>query len=271
MNCNIRTSDGVRIAVFDPNPRGKEVVLLVHGWPLSHKIFEYQENLLLCRGYRVISIDLRGFGDSEMPAEGYDYDRMARDIFEVVRRLGLKCFVLGGFSMGGAIVLRYMRLFQGYGVKKLMLFAAAAPCWTRREGFPYGMTREMVDKMICQILEDRPQFAHTFAHEQLLACPHSEAVKNWFEDIALSATMHGTVMTAISLRDEDGRKDLCAVQVPTAIFQGNRDVVVPRELTMYQYTHIPGAVMYELCNSGHGMMYDEQEIFNHYMMEFLNC
>lgn len=269
MNGNIKTSDGVKIAVFDPNPSGKETVFLVHGWPLSHKIFEYQEHLLLCQDYRIITIDLRGFGNSEMPAEGYCYDRMARDVYEVVRQLGIKSFVLGGFSMGGAIVLRYMRLFRGYGVKKLMLFAAAAPCWTRREGFPYGMTKEMVNKQIRQIEEDRPQYVHTFTHQQLLATSHSESVKNWFEDIALSATLHGTVKAAISLRDEDGREDLNAVRVPTAIFQGNRDVIVPQELTMYQYHYIQGAVLYQLCNSGHGVMYDELERFNDYMMEFL--
>lgn len=269
MDYNIRTSDGTKIAVYDPNPAGKETVLLIHGWPLSHKIFEYQEALLLNQGYRIVTLDLRGFGNSQMPASGYCYDRMAGDIYDVIRKLGLCNFILGGFSMGGAIILRYMRLFQGYGVKKLMLFAAAAPCWTRRPGFPYGITKEMVDRMMCQISADRPQFAYTFSHEQLLACPHSEAVKNWFEGIALSSSMYGTLQTLYSLREEDGRKDLCAVHVPAAVFQGNRDVVVPNELTMYQVQHIEGAVLYQLCNSGHGVMYDELEQFNRYMMEFI--
>ena len=83
--------------------------------------------------------------------------------------------------MGGAIALRYMRLFNGFGVDQLVLLAAAAPSWTKRPGFPYGMSREYVDRLINQAATDRPQLAWTFSHEQLFASPHSEAVKDWFE------------------------------------------------------------------------------------------
>ena len=80
----VRTNDGVKIAVYDLNPTAAETVFLVHGWPLSHRIFEYQETALTCQGYRVVEIDLRGFGSSDAPACGYTYDRMADDIYAVV-------------------------------------------------------------------------------------------------------------------------------------------------------------------------------------------
>lgn len=265
----VRTSDDTKIAVYDPNPSGKKAVLLIHGWPLSHQIFEYQIPVLLCRGYRVVTLDLRGFGNSDMPAEGYCYDRMAEDIYDVVQKIGLWDFILGGFSMGGAIVLRYMRRFKGYGVRRLMLFAAAAPSWTKRPGFPYGKTREEVDGLIAQACTDRAQLAWDFSHKQLFYGCHSEAVKDWFEDISLSASGFGTIQTAISLRDEDGREDIRAVRVPAAVFQGEHDVVVARELTAYQYENIPGARLYRFEKSGHGVMYDELEKFNQCMLEFI--
>ena len=90
--------------------------------------------------------------------------------------------------MGGAIALRYMRLFRGQGVKKLILLAAAAPSWTQRPDYPYGLTREAVNALIHQASTDRAQLAHDFAHQQLFASPQSEAAKNWFEDLALSAS-----------------------------------------------------------------------------------
>lgn len=269
MSQYITTSDGIKIAVYDPNPTGRKAVLLIHGWPLSNEIFEYQIPALLCKGYRAVTLDLRGFGRSDMSVGGYCYDRMARDIYEVVQRLGLWDFVLGGFSMGGAIALRYMRLFRGYGVRKLLLIAAAAPCWTKRPGFPYGKSREEVDDLIHQAYTDRAQMAYDFGHGQLFYGKHSEAIKNWAEGIALSATGYGTIKAAISLRDEDGRKDIPAVHVPTAIFQGNHDLVVPKELTMFQYENIPGAVLNEFLNSGHCIMYDELQKFNDCMLEFL--
>ena len=69
----ITSNDGIKIAVYDYNPQAKEAVFLIHGWPLSHKIFEYQINLLTDRGYRVIAVDLRGFGRSDTPVDGYCY------------------------------------------------------------------------------------------------------------------------------------------------------------------------------------------------------
>lgn len=258
----IRSNDGVRIAVYEYNPQGRETVLLIHGWPLTNKIYEYQLEPLICGGYRVITLDLRGFGSSDVPAGGYCYDQMAVDIYSVVRSMGLRAFTLVGFSMGGAIVLRYMRLFKGFGVKKLILLAAAAPSWTQRPGFPYGLTRQYVNGLIEQASTDRPALAYKFSHEQLFASPQSEASKNWFEDIALSASGIGTVRSAIALRDEDGSQDLAAVCVPTSIIHGAKDVVVPDGLVNAQHQGIKGSKLYTLQNSGHGVFYDELQRFN---------
>lgn len=216
----VRSNDGTRIAVYEFNKGCPKTVFLVHGWPLSHKIYEYQIELLTKCGYHVVAVDLRGFGQSDAPACGYEYDQMAADIYHVVKAMGLKKFVLTGFSMGGAIVLRYMRLFCGYGVEKLILLAAAAPSWTQREGYPYGLCRKYVDSLIHLAETDRPQLAYNFSHEQLFATPHREPVKQWFQDISLSASGIGTVRTAVSLRDEDGRSDLPCVHVPTWIIHG---------------------------------------------------
>ena len=136
----ITTSDHVKIAVYDLNPGSDKAILLIHGWPLNEKMYEYQKSMLLCTGYRVITMDLRGFGNSDAPACPYDYNRMADDIYTVVCKLNLRSFTLVGFSMGGAIVSRYMGRYQGHGVKKLCLLAAAAPRFTQTADFPYGET-----------------------------------------------------------------------------------------------------------------------------------
>ena len=258
----IEATDGTRLAVYDFNPCGKESVVLLHGWPLSHKMYEYQIGRLLKCGYRVVALDLRGFGASDTPDRVYSFNQMATDLHSVVLCLGLRCFTLVGFSMGGAIALRYMRLFRGQGVKKLILLAAAAPSWTQRPDYPYGLTREAVNALIHQASTDRAQLAHDFAHQQLFASPQSEAAKNWFEDLALSASGVGTVRAALSLRDEDGRADLACVHVPTVIFHGDKDVVVSSDLARLQHQGIRGSRLITLENSGHGIVYDELERFN---------
>lgn len=264
----ITCSDNVKTAVYNFDCGGAHTVFLVHGWPLSHKMYEYQIEKLIAHGYRVVTLDLRGFGDSDTPGCGYSYDRMAMDIYEIIMALRLSDITLTGFSMGGAVVLRYMNNYQGYGVKQLMLLSAAAPSWTKRPGYPYGLTREYVDELIEQARTDRPKLAYEFSHNQLFACPQSEAAKNWFEDIALSASGIGTVKAAISLRDEDGRRDLASVKIPTIIIHGAKDTVVSSDLVMIQNKSIKGSRLFTLSNSGHGITYDELEKFNEV---FIGC
>ena len=73
----IDATDGTRLAVYDFNPYGKEAVVLLHGWPLSHKMYEYQIGRLLKCGYRVVALDLRGFGASDTPDRVYSFNQMA--------------------------------------------------------------------------------------------------------------------------------------------------------------------------------------------------
>ena len=265
----VKTTDEVNLAVYDLNPKGKRTILLIHGWPLSHLIFEYQLEMLLSENWRVVTMDLRGFGNSDVPAGGYCYDQLAEDIYRVVCALRLDRFVLAGFSMGGAVALRYMNRFQGYGVRRLILLSAASPCFVRSCEFSCGLDRDDVNDMIEEAASDRPAFAWNFSHNQLFACCHSDALLGWFDEIALSASGIATVQCGLSLRDEDGREDLESVRVPTVIIHGGRDQVVPAALARYQQEHIRDAVLCILENSGHGIFYDERDRFNDVLLQAL--
>lgn len=268
---HITSNDGTKIAVYDYNPQGKRTVLLIHGWPLSHQIFEYQINLLTDCGYRVVAVDLRGFGRSDSPVCGYCYDQMSADIFQVIQKLCLNNFILAGFSMGGAIALRYMNRFNGFGVCRLILLSAAAPCFAQRPDFPYGKTVQEVNDLINLAETDRPGLCLDFSR-QLFACPHSDAVIDWFKGIALSASGLGTIKCGIALRDEDGRADLGCVRVPTYIIHGDKDVIVSGELAKIQHAGICGSTLITLPDSGHGIMYDQLKKFNSVFMDIIrNC
>jgi non-heme chloroperoxidase len=270
-------SNGVKIAVFEFNRECKRkcgadnTVVFLHGWPLSHKIFEYQINLLVELGYHVVGVDFRGFGDSDTPVCGYDYNQMARDVFNVINALGLTCVTLAGFSMGGAVALRYMRLFGGRNIKKLLLLAAAAPRFTKSTDFPYGLDRRDVDVMIAQANADRPALCQSFVEEKLFHNQHSRAVKNWFAGIAESASGIGTIKAACSLRDEDGTDDLKCINVPVFIIRGERDTVVPVAVTDFQHREIRGSTLFSLKNSAHGIFYDELENFNNFLIKALTA
>jgi non-heme chloroperoxidase len=271
-------SNGVKIAVYEYNRECSRecgtgsTVMLLHGWPLSHLIFEYQINLLVELGYHVVAVDFRGFGASDSPVTGYDYNQMARDVHAVIKCLRLSCVTLAGFSMGGAVAMRYMRLFKGEQVKKLILLAAAAPRFTKTADFPYGIDKSDVDALIEKAHTDRPEMCRNFVDEKLFALPHSRAVKSWFTGIAQSASGIGTIKAAQSLRDEDGQSDLRCVDsmnVSVFIIRGEKDTVVPVAVTDYQHQNIRGSTLFSLKNSAHGIIYDELENFNNFFVKAL--
>lgn len=144
----IEAEPSVNLYVEDINPQSGKAIVFLHGWPLSHLQFEYQFDDLSRKGYRCIGIDWRGFGRSDKPATGYNYNRLADDIRAVVEALQLNNFTLAGHSTGGAIALRYMSRYRGAGVSKLVLIDAAAPV---------GFTEETAAKLLQQASNDRPK------------------------------------------------------------------------------------------------------------------
>ncbi len=148
MGYYVNVEAGVKIFIEDVNPEGNKTILFIHGWPLSHKQFEYQFNVLPAMGYRCIGIDWRGFGNSDKPVSGYHYDRLADDIRAVVGALRLENFTLAGHSTGGAIAIRYVARYNGYGISKLVLIDPAAPT---------GFTPETANKFLIENANDRPK------------------------------------------------------------------------------------------------------------------
>src|SRR5665648_772283 len=157
----IKVAPNVHLHVTDAG-NGRPVVL-IPGWPLSDEMYEYQYNDLINKNFRVIGITLRGFGKSDKPYGAYDYDVHAADIKKVLSKLNIKDAVLGGFSMGGAIAIRYMSKYKGARVSKLVLCGAAAPIWTQRSDFPYNLPQSAVDELIKLNNQDRPKLLANFA------------------------------------------------------------------------------------------------------------
>ncbi len=110
----------------------------------------------------------------------------------------------------------------------------------QRPDFPYGKSVEEVNDLINLAETDRPQLCENFS-KQLFASPHSATVINWFRGIALSASEIGTINSCISLRDEDGRKNLKSVYVPTYIIHGEKNLIVSNELAELQHERISGS------------------------------
>jgi non-heme chloroperoxidase len=264
----IEVEKGVKLYVEDLNQAGERTIVFIHGWPVDHRMYEYQFNMLLQNNFRCIGIDLRGFGNSDCPAEGYSYDRMAEDIFIIINKLKLQNIILVGFSMGGAIAIRYMTRYRGYQVIKLALLSAAAPSFTQRPGYPYGMTRVEVDKLIKQAYKNRPEMLSDFSNI-FFASIVTPSFKSWFFSLGLAGAGLSTIKTAEALRDEDLRGDLDEIRVTTGIFHGEKDQVCPFEFAREMNKGIRGSKLYNFKFSGHAVFYDELDKFNATFLQFL--
>lgn len=146
----IQTDNNVNIFVEDIG--NEKPVLFIHGWPVKHKMYEYQLDVLPEYGIRCIALDLRGFGKSDRPFSSYSYNEMADDIRGVIDTLKLINLTLISFSIGGAIATRYMSRHAGHNISQLILAGAATPSFVQRNNFPYGMPVSAVNSVISQAL-----------------------------------------------------------------------------------------------------------------------
>lgn len=268
MGYYISVETDVKIYVEDINPRGTKTIVFIHGWPANHKLFEYQFDVLPAKGFRCIGIDLRGFGHSDKPWGDYSYDRMADDIRGVIEALKLKNITLAGHSVGGAIAIRYMARHNGYGVTKLALIAAAAPSFTKRPDFPYGLPREDVTQLIQETYNDRPHMLAGFG-DMFFFQYVTKAFSDWFFQLGLQAAGYSTAALAASLRDESLFSDLGKIQVPTIILHGVHDKVCLYPLAIAQNKGIANSKLVPFEYSGHGLFWEERDKFNEELVQFI--
>ncbi|WP_446897164.1 alpha/beta fold hydrolase [Clostridium sp. LBM24168] len=268
MGYYVEVEPWVKVYVEDLNPHGRKTIVFLHGWPGNHNLFEYQFNILPKEGYRCIGIDQRGFGKSDKPFTGYDYNTLANDVRQVVETLQLKDFMLAGHSTGGAIAARYMSRYKGYGVSKLMFFAAAAPSLIKRPNFPYGLDKKIVTDIIDQTYEDRPKMLSDFG--DIFFFKHiTRSFADWFLDLGLQAASWATIAVADTWLREQLFDDLLSINVPTLILHGIHDRIVPFELGEIQNECIENSTLIPFQYSGHGLFYDEKDRFNEELVKFI--
>lgn len=269
MGFYITVEPNVKMFVEDLNPSGSKTILFVHGWPGNHNLFEYQLEQLPRLGYRCIGIDYRGFGQSDRPWHGYDYNRLADDLRIVINTMRLSDITLVGHSTGGAIVVRYMARHNGYGVGKLGLFAAAAPSLIQRPYWNYGLPAQAVVDIINGTLTDRPTMLRGFGN-MIFYHKVTPDLADWIFGLGLQAAGWSTAAVANTwLGEESLFYDLKTISVPTLILHGVNDQVCLFPLAIAQRDSIKNARLVPFEECGHFLFIDQRERFNRELAKFL--
>ena len=162
------SSNGITLHYTDTGGDGRPVVL-IHGWPLSGLAWASQEGALVDAGYRSIAYDRRGFGHSDHPEEGYDYDTFAADLAGLLDGLDLRDVTLVGFSMGGGEVVRYLATHGSDRVRSAVLAGAVPPYLLKTADNPDGgLDEDAVQEMEEGARTNRKEFLDGFTTDVLL-------------------------------------------------------------------------------------------------------
>ncbi|TQX86048.1 MULTISPECIES: alpha/beta fold hydrolase [Rhizobium] len=268
----VKAKDGTQLHVKDMG-QGRPV-LLIHGWPLTGDMFEYQTLALLEAGYRVITYDRRGFGQSGHPADGYNYDTFADDLASVLEELDLQQVSLIGFSMGGGEIARYLSRHGVSRVAKSVLVSSVVPYLLKDGSNPDGVDASVFEDMKAQIRKDRfaflQAFAKTFYGVGMLTNPVSEGVLDWSFALGIMASPKATIECIDAFGKTDFRGDLSAFTMPTLVIHGTGDKTVPIGPSgRAAAAGITGATLIEYDGEPHGLFATVPERLNRDLLEFL--
>jgi non-heme chloroperoxidase len=183
-------------------------------------------------GYRVVTYDRRGFGQSD-PGDGYDYDKLAGDLDNLLTDLDLSDVTLVGFSMGGGEVARYIAT---YGEDRLhsVVFASAVPPYLHRtDDNPDGpLDDDTAAQMRKGLEDDRDAFFDQFM-TQFFSAGDELKVNEEQRQEALEVCKQSDQAAALACMEAwattDFRDDLTKVTVPTLVIHGDSDATVPFE------------------------------------------
>ncbi|CAH1220688.1 Non-heme bromoperoxidase BPO-A2 [Paenibacillus auburnensis] len=274
-NVTVGQENGIAIELhYEDVGTGKPVVL-IHGWPLSGRSWEKQVPALVEAGYRVITYDRRGFGQSSQPWNGYEYDTFAADLHTLIEHLDLQDVTLVGFSMGGGEVARYIGTYGTERVSKAVLAGAIPPYLYKSSDNPDGgFDDATIQGFQDGVKADRLAFLDDFTTNFFASGDRTDLVNEPFRlynrDIAAFASPKGTLDCIAAFSYTDFRGDLEKFNVPTLILHGDSDAIVPVEISGQKaHERIAGSQLVVIEGGPHGFNATHPKEFNQALLEFL--
>ncbi|MFC4630708.1 alpha/beta fold hydrolase [Promicromonospora alba] len=263
---------------YEDHGTGQPVVL-IHGYPLDGNSWERQSRELIAAGYRVITYDRRGFGQSSKVGEGYDYDTFAADLNTVLNTLDLRDVILVGFSMGTGELARYVKNYGHERVAKLAFLASLEPFLVATDDNPTGVPQSVFDGIRETAHADRfawfTNFYQDFYNldENLGSRISQEVVTASWNTATGSAPV--AAYAVVSAWIEDFRADVEAVRAagkPSLILHGTKDNILPIDATARPFHKaFPEAEYVEIEGAPHGLLWTHAAEVNEALLAFVKA
>lgn len=255
--------DDVQIA-YDDVGVGPAVVL-IHGYPFNRSLWTEQTEALTSR-FRVVTPDLRGFGESDTSEGRVTMNRMAQDVVELMDQLGIQQAVIGGLSMGGYVALAFVKQFPSR-VKALVLADTRAQAdteegkQTRHQQAEKALSEGMAgiaDGMLPKLLTPET------------VSKRPEVVKR-VRDMMLKTKPQGAASALLGMAErEDLSEFISSIGVPTMILVGREDAITPVADSEKMQSKIAPSRLVVIENAGHVSNLEQTEQFNFALLRFLD-
>jgi len=234
-------------------------LLLIHGW-CSNRTFWERQVVALRDRHTVITVDLRGHGESSHPRSGYGIGSLAGDLEHLVRALGVPRIAVVGWSMGG-LVAQELAFRLGERASALGLVCTTAGGLSDPKNPLAAAAAERTAAMKAQIAADFRGFVREFA-PSIFKTGATFPLLPWVVGQLQKTPAHVAEACFDALLAADLRERLGALRVPTAVFHGEGDALTPRSATDELVKGIKGATLTLFPESGHAPMLEEPEAFN---------
>ena len=268
--------NGQDIQIYFEDHGVGQPVILIHGYPLDGRSWDKQERVLLEAGYRVISYDRRGFGQSSNTTIGFDYDTFAADLHALIEHLDVRDLALVGHSMGTGEVTRYLGRYGSDRVRKAVLIASIPPFLVKTDDNPEGVDRSVFEGIQAAIVADRPEYFRTFLDDffnvdKLSGTRISDSAWKAAFNMALDAGPFATY-ACVETWMTDFRPDLPKIDVPVLVLHGDEDRILPYPSTAVR---LPGLIkdltLITVEGGSHNIPWTHPEIVNPALLDFLKA
>ncbi|AXK34076.1 alpha/beta fold hydrolase [Streptomyces armeniacus] len=244
---------------------GLPPVVLVHGHPFNRGMWAPQAAALAADGHRVVTADLRGYGESEVVPGVTPLEVFARDTAALMDHLGLDRAVLGGLSMGGQIVMDFCRIFPER-VSGLLL-ADTFPAAETPEG--KASRNATADRLLAEGMDG-------YADEVLdkMVAPYNvTALPQVAADVLRMMRTTPPEGAAAALRGRAERPDysdlLTRVAVPALVVVGVDDAYTPVSDAEFMHERLPDSTLTVIQGAAHMPNLERPGEFNTALRAFL--
>ncbi len=260
-------SDGTRLA-YDDQGSGRPVVLM-HGVLASRRFYE-RNATALAEHHRVISLDFRGHGDSDVSQGGNTIPRFAEDLEELLEGLGLQNIVLVGWSMGNFVAWEYLDRFADRGRVSAHVCVSQGPSDLITAEWPHGFTDPAGLRDLIRSTQTDYRGVCAYVATIMTKDLPSDQDQAWMVEEQLKAQPNTAGLILADQTQRDYREVIPRLSVPTLAVWGSDEKCLPVAAGHWLRDNGRNVELVVFEDSGHMPMWEEPDRFNSLVGEWLS-